>query len=186
MMKSAIVTRLLAAAVAILCFHAGAVSAQDNTGISEDTLRILTDAALNTIPSEVKRSDGTTMKIDKSDPSSIVVPADDRRRIIRVAHLTADAARCELEQLQVQNYFAMMRQERAKDKWTEEQLLFINRLHLFTVMLLNGNIKAKTDENQNEDYEIMADPETASECSEEDREQVRSRIENYLKQAKKS
>ena len=34
-----------------------------------------------------------------------------------------------------------MRREEAKAKWTDQQMLFINQLHLFTVMTLTGKVK---------------------------------------------
>ena len=33
-----------------------------------------------------------------------------------------------------------MRREEAKAKWTDQQILFINQLHLFTVMTLTGKV----------------------------------------------
>jgi len=187
MMKSAIVTKLLAVAVATLCLYAGSASAQDSSELSKKTVNVITSFALTTIPSEIKRPDGSVMKIDKSDMSKIVVPVEDARRVIRVARLSAHAQMCDLPQLQAQNYLTMMRQERAKDRWTEEQLLFINRLHLFTVMWLSGNVKFVDSGDGSKEPEIISDPdESKYECSDEDRQQVRAAIENYLKQAKKS
>jgi len=187
MMKSSIVTKFLAVAAAVLCLHVGSASAQDDDGLSVKTVKLITGFALTTIPSEIKRSDGSTMKIDKSDVSNIVVPIDDARRVIKVARLSAHAQMCNLPQLQAQNYMTMMRQERAKDRWTEEQLLFINRLHLFTVMWLSGNVKFVDKGDGSKEPEIISDPdESKYECSDEDRQQVRAAIENYLKQAKKS
>ena len=34
-----------------------------------------------------------------------------------------------------------MRREEAKTKWTDQQMLFINQLHLFTVMTLTGKVQ---------------------------------------------
>ncbi|WP_147361459.1 hypothetical protein [Dichotomicrobium thermohalophilum] len=186
-MKSSIVTKFLAVAAAVLCVYAGPASAQDGGELSEKTVNVITGFALTTIPSEIKRPDGSVMKIDKSDLSKIVVPVDDARRVIKVARLSAHAQMCDLPQLQAQNYLTMMRQERAKDKWTEEQLLFINRLHLFTVMWLSGNVRFVDKGDGSKEPEIISDPdESKNECTEEDRKQVRAAIENYLKQAKKS
>lgn len=188
MMKSAIVTKFLAVAAAVLLFHAGPASAQDDGDrLSEKTVNVISGFALSTIPSEIKRPDGSVMKIDKSDVESIVVPIEDARRVIRVARLSAHAQMCDLPQLQAQNYLTMMRQERGKDKWTEEQLLFINRLHLFTVMWLSGNVRFVDKGDGSKEPEIISDPdESKYECTDEDRKQVRAAIENYLKKAKKS
>ncbi len=186
-MKSVIVTKFLALAAVALSLHAGPAIAQDDSELSEKTVNVITGFALTTIPSEIKRPDGSVMKIDKSNVSSIVIPVDDARRVIRVARLSAHAQMCDLPQLQAQNYLTMMREERAKDQWTEEQLLFINRLHLFTVMWLSGNVRFVDKGDGSQEPEIISDPdESKYECTDEDRQQVRAAIENYLKQAKNS
>jgi hypothetical protein len=187
MMKSAIVTKFLAVAAAVLCLQAGSALAQDDGELSAETVNLITGFALTTIPSEVKRPDGSVMKIDKSDLSKLTIPVDDARRVIKIARLSAHAQLCELPQLQAQNYLTMMRQERAKDRWTEQQMLFINRLHLFTVMWLSGNVKFVDKGDGSQEPEIISDPdESKYECIDEDRSQVRAAIENYLKQAKQS
>ncbi len=187
MMKSTIVTRYLAVAVAVVGLQFGSALAQDDSELSVKTVNLITGFALTTIPSEIKRPDGSVMKIDKSDVSQIVVPVDDARRVIRVARLSAHAQMCDLPQLQAQNYLTMMRQERAKDQWTEEQLLFINRLHLFTVMWLSGNVRFVDKGDGSTEPEIISDPdESKYECSEDDRNQVRAAIESYLRDAKNS
>jgi len=186
-MKSLNAMKFMGVAAVMLSLAAAPAFAQDSEELSVKTVKLITGFALTTIPSEIKRPDGSIMKIDKSKLDSILVPVDDARRVIRVARLSAHAQMCDLQQLQAQNYLAMMRQERAKDKWTEEQLLFINRLHLFTVMWLSGNVKFVDKGDGSQEPEIISDPdENKYECSEEDRKQVRARIENFLKSAKKS
>jgi len=186
-MRTLNVTKFLGVAAAVLCLAAGPALSQDSEELSKKSVGLIVTFALTTIPSEIKRSDGTVMKIDKSDLSKLTIPVEDARRIIRVARLSAHAQMCNLPRLQQQNYFTMMRQEKARDKWTEQQLLFINRLHLFTVMWLSGNVKFVDKGDGNKEPEIISDPEEqTAECSEEDREQVRAEIESYLKSAKKS
>lgn len=186
-MKCNNVTKFMAVVAAVLCLSAAPGHAQDDGELSAKTVNVISGFALTTIPSEIKRPDGSVMKIDKSDVSKITVPVEDARRVIRVARLSAHAQMCNLPQLQAQNYLTMMRQERAKDKWTEEQLLFINRLHLFTVMWLSGNVKFVEKGDGSKEPEIISDPdESKYECTDEDRKQVRAKIENYLKAAKNS
>jgi len=179
--------RFAVAAVAAMCLAGGPAQAQDSDELSLKTVQVISGFALTTIPSEIKKPDGSVMKIDKSDMSKIIVPLEDARRVIKVARLSAHAQMCDLPQLQAQNYLTMMRQERAKDKWTEEQLLFINRLHLFTVMWLSGNVKFVDKGDGSKEPEVISDPgEKKYDCSDEDRKQVQSRIEDYIKAAKKS
>lgn len=186
-MKSFNAMRFVGALVVALCLMGAPAQAQDDSELSLKTVEVIANFALTTIPSEIKRSDGSVMKIDKSDPSKIIVPLEDARRVIKVARLSAHAQMCELPQLQAQNYMTMMRQERAKDKWTEEQLLYINRLHLFTVMWLSGNVKFVDKGDGSKEPEIISDPdENKAECTDADREAVQARIESYLKEAKNS
>lgn len=179
--------KFAAAAIAAMSIFAVSAQAQESGELSAKTVNLITGFALTTIPSEIKKPDGTVMKIDKSDTSKIVVPIEDARRVIKVARLSAHAQMCDLPQLQAQNYLTMMRQERAKETWSEEQLLFINRLHLFTVMWLSGNVKFVDKGDGSKEPEVISDPdESKYDCSEEDRKQVQSQIESYIKSAKKS
>lgn len=51
----------------------------------------------------------------------------------------------------------MMAREIAKKKWTDQQLLFISQLHLFTVMMMTGGVKV-IDRGENKgDKEIVID-----------------------------
>jgi hypothetical protein len=69
-----------------------------------------------------------------------IVPLDVAREVIRVARLSAYAQLCELPEEQRANFQTFMRREEAKSKWTDQQMLFINQLHLFTVMTLTGKV----------------------------------------------
>ena len=55
-----------------------------------------------------------------------------------VARLSAYAQVCDSIEEQRANYRTFMKREEAKGKWSDQQLLFINQLHLFTVMTLTG------------------------------------------------
>ncbi len=184
-MKIVAVSKFAGALAVVVGLLGGGAAAQD-AQLSDKTVDAIARFALATIPSEIKEPDGTVITIDKDDPQSILIPIEDARSVIQVARLSAHAQLCDLPQLQVQNYLTMMRQERARDKWTKEQLLFINRLHLFTVMWLSGNVKFVDKGDGSQEPEVVSEPQNQPECSEEDRKQVQSRIESYLKSAKKS
>ena len=78
--------------------------------------------------------------MDKTKASEVIVPLDTAREVIHVARLSAYAQLCELPEEQRANYQTLMRREEAKSKWTDQQMLFINQLHLFTVMTLTGKV----------------------------------------------
>jgi hypothetical protein len=174
-----------------------AVAAQDNsaapkaegegTELSLKSVKLITGFALTTIPSEVKQSDGKVIKIDRNNLERILVPLEDARRVILAARNSAHAQMCDLPELQAENYLALMRQEQAKNKWTPEQMLFINRLHLFTVMWLTGNVKFMEKDGKKEPT-VIAEPDKGEKktCSPEEKAKVKDNIEAYLKTAQKS
>lgn len=104
--------------------------------ISDRAIRVLISLAWAYLPEEYARSDGTKVRVDKSDPNKFIVPLDDARRVFSVAYRTAAAQKCGLDEMAFINLSAMMKGERAQEKWSREQLFFLNRLHLATVMYL--------------------------------------------------
>ena len=114
---------------------------KESSELSLKSVKLITGFALTTIPSEIKQPSGKILKIDRKNLNKVLVPLEDARRVIMVARNSAHAQMCDLLDVQADNYLAMMNSERAKGKWTPEQLVFINRLHLFTVMWLSGNVK---------------------------------------------
>jgi hypothetical protein len=187
-MKQFSLTTFFAAILVIAGAWSTSSVAEEKGELSLRSVRLITGFALTTIPSEIKEADGTVFKIDRSDMSKILVPIDDARRIIQVARLSAHAQLCDMPQLQAQNYLAMMREEQAKNIWTKEQLLFINRLHLFTVMWLSGNVRFVDKGDGTQEAEIISDPDETktAECTEEDRVRVQTAIENFVKSTERS
>jgi hypothetical protein len=155
--------------------------------LSAKSVRLISGFALSTIPSEIKQPDGTVVKIDRSNVDNIVVPMDDARRVIMTARNSAHAQVCDLPELQAENYLAMMRAEQKKNKWSKEQMLFINRLHLFTVMWLTGNVRFLEKDGKKEPT-IISEPDKGEKkaCTAEEKESVKSNIEAFLKSADKS
>ena len=181
-----------------LAFTTTAVAAQDSAAPKTDkeagelslkSVKLITGFALTTIPSEIKQPDGKIIKIDRNNLDRILVPLDDARRIIVAARNSAHAQICDLPELQAENYLALMRQEQAKNKWTPEQMLFINRLHLFTVMWLTGNVKfMEKDKDGKKEPAVVSEPDKGEKksCSADEKAKVKANIEAYLKSAQKS
>lgn len=174
-----------------------AVAAQDSAApkgdreaseLSLKSVKLITGFALTTIPSEVKQPDGKVIKIDRNNLERILVPLEDARRVILAARNSAHAQMCDLPELQAENYLALMRQEQAKNKWTPEQMLFINRLHLFTVMWLTGNVKFMDKGDGKKEPQVIAEPDKGEKktCSPDEKAKVKANIEEYLKTAQKS
>jgi hypothetical protein len=155
--------------------------------LSVKSVKLITGFALTTIPSEIKQPDGKILKIDRTNLEKILVPLDDARRIIMVARNSAHAQICDLPELQAENYLALMRSEQAKKKWTQEQMLFINRLHLFTVMWLTGNVRFLEKDGKKEP-QVISEPDKneKKECTAEEKANVKASIEAFLKSVQKS
>jgi hypothetical protein len=155
--------------------------------LSQKSVKLITGFALTTIPSEIKQPDGKVLKIDRANLERILVPLEDARRIILTARNSAHAQMCDLPELQAENYLALMRSEQAKKKWSQEQMLFINRLHLFTVMWLTGNVKFLEKDGQKEP-QVISEPDKGEKkaCTPEEKESVKANIEAFLKTAQKS
>jgi hypothetical protein len=174
-----------------------AVAAQDSAApkgdreaseLSLKSVKLITGFALTTIPSEIKQPDGKVIKIDRNNLERILVPLEDARRVILAARNSAHAQMCDLPELQAENYLALMRQEQAKNKWTAEQMLFINRLHLFTVMWLTGNVKFMDKGDGKKEPQVIAEPDKGEKktCTPDEKAKVKANIEEYLKTAQKS
>jgi hypothetical protein len=167
------------ALVAGLAFSWGAGATQE---LSETTVRKYMDYAWSLTPHKFTKPDGRTIEIDKKDRSKTEVPIETAREVIRAGRLTAHAQMCELIEDQVNNYRSLMKRESEKKKWTEQQMIYINQLHLTTVMLLNGKIKLV--EQQDGGKEVVVEESKSNEaktCTEDHRKKVKELIAVYLK-----
>ena len=116
------------------------------TEISDRDLKTLKILAWQSLPSKIVISEKVVVEIDKSDPAKIIIPDEDAREIVHVAHLSARARRCNLNELVLANRDALLRREKARKKWSDAQLQYINSLHLYTVQLLIGKIEGADGE----------------------------------------
>jgi hypothetical protein len=78
------------------------------------------------------------------------------------------------------NHRSLMRREVEKKKWSDQQLLFINQLHLTTVMMLTGKIKL-VEKQGDKDVVVDETKEPAQTCTEEQRAKVKDLIVAYVK-----
>ena len=120
---------------------AAAPEAQQKGGLSDSAVRVLMTYAFSIIPEEQPGPDGKPVKVDKSDANKFLIPDEDARRVIRAATRSAYAEACELADLAAANYKTLMRSEVAKKIWSEQQLLMINALHIFSASYFTGNVK---------------------------------------------
>ena len=121
---------------------AAAPEGEKKGGLSDSAVRVLMTYAFSIIPDEQPGPDGKPVKVDKTDPNVFLIPDEDARRVIRAATRSAYAEACQLENLALANYQAMMQSEIAKKVWSEQQLLMINALHKFSSSYFSGNARS--------------------------------------------
>ena len=131
--------RVWACAMAIVAVMAATpVGAQE---LSEKATRTFMEYAWTLTPERFTKPNGETILIDKANRDGVLVPLDVAREIIRAGRLSAHAQVCGLAQEQGENHDSLMRRQVLSKKWSPQQMVYINQLHLTVVMLLTGRIK---------------------------------------------
>ena len=164
---------------------AAAPETQPKGGLSDNAVRVLMTYAFSIIPETQTGADGKTIKVDKSDPKVFIIPDEDARRVIRAATRSAYAEACQLDDLARANYNALMRNEIAKKQWSEQQLLMINALHMFSTSYFSGNAKIAEVPEDGAQGEASADLVTPKRpaCPPEQKQKVENAINAYVQSA---
>jgi hypothetical protein len=172
---------------------AAAPEGEKKGGLSDSAVRVLMTYAFSIIPEQQPGPDGKPIKVDKTDPNLFLIPDEDARRVIRAATRSAYAEACQLENLALANYQAMMQSEMAKKIWSEQQLLMINALHKFSSSYFSGNAKitevpdeadtaaAKGDAQPSQGADLVAPK--RPQCPPEQKQKVENAINAYVQAA---
>jgi hypothetical protein len=177
-------TGLLAAAVAVLpCTGAGAQTAAPKE-LSERSVKVLMDYAWAILPSKFTTPDGKVIEVDKKNKKKeTLVPLETARDVIKVGYNSAQAQLCEMWEEQTINYDAMMRVQRIKHSWSDQQLLYITTLHRMTIHMAAGKLKVTEKEGE---QIVSLEPITPSKdtCNDEKRQKVREAVAQQVEAAK--
>lgn len=148
--------------------------------LSDKSVQIIMEYAWSMTPQQFSKKDGTVIIIDKQKREQAMVPIDVAREVVRVGRISAHAQACNLPEEQTLNHRSLMKREVDKKKWSDQQELFINQLHLTTVMLLTGKIKLVEKDG---DKEVVVDEKQApaQTCTEEQKQKVKDVIAAYVK-----
>lgn len=155
--------------------------------LSEKSVRSIMEYAWAMLPQQFTQKDGKVIIVNKTKKEDVMVPLDVAREAIRVGRISAHAQVCNLAEDQALNHSSLMKREIDKKKWSDQQQLYINYLHLTTVMLLTGKIKViETDAaepGKESGKEVVVDEkkEPAQTCSEEQKAKVKELIAQYVK-----
>jgi hypothetical protein len=172
---SLIGTVLLAAGMAV-----PNASAQE---LSDKSVKSFMDYAWALTPAQFTKPDGEKVIIDKKKREDSMVPMDVAREVIKVGRMTAYAQVCELTDDEIMNYRSLMLRESQKNKWSKQQMIYINQLHLATVMLMTGKLKLVEKDATEGGKEVAVDEKKpiAQTCTPEQRDKVKETIQAYVK-----
>src|SRR5262245_1986867 len=176
--------------VALLCASAvvaalGGPAFAQNKELSDKSVLTLMRYAWGMVPEKFTTPLGKTIIVDKAHASESIVPLDIAREVIRRARLAAYAQLCELPEEQRANYQTLMRREEAKSKWTDQQMLFINHLHLFTVMTLTGKVQLIEKDGDKQVVVQEGKPLKTESCTDTEREKLPDQIMAYVHAAER-
>ena len=185
--------RMAARALAMGAMAAGVLAAGALAGsvpgmaqspsLSDESVLKLMEYAWQQTPPRFTKPDAKVVEIDKKKPEAARVPVDVAREVIIAARRTALAQICKLEEHQLANYRSLMYREAAKKKWSEQQMVYINMLHLTTMQIYAGDITIKVkDDGGKVVEETPAGNKRAQSCTEAEAAKLKEQIETYIAQ----
>ncbi len=163
---------------------AGPARAQQQPELSQKSIEKLLEYAWAITPDRFTKPNGVAVEIDRKNPKSVEVPLDTAREIIRVARISAHAQLCDLKEEHAINFRTLMAREAIKKKWTEQQMVYLNQLHMVTVMLLTGQLKVIESEINKEGKEVQVaeeDGKPRPPCPAEQKAKVKEALATYQK-----
>jgi hypothetical protein len=175
------------AVVMAATFAAAPAHAQE---LSEKATLTFMEYAWTLTPERFTKPNGETILIDKTKRAEVTIPLDVAREVIRAGRLSAHAQACGLAQEQGDNHSSLMRRQSLSKKWTPQQMVYINQLHLTVVMLLTGRIKlvekadgdAAKSKAPDKEVVVAQEPEKAAQtCSAEQKTKVKELTAAYVK-----
>jgi hypothetical protein len=172
---------LVCAAVMAL-LSAGAALAQEK-GPSDKSVQTFMRYAWGLLPEKFTPPNGKTILVDKKKPKEIEVPLEVAREAVRVGYFSAQAQLCNLMEEQQANYDTLMLRQRAAKQWSDQQLLFIQKLHQVTVMIMTGKIMIVEKEGDVTVSQREAKTNVSQECKDTERQRVKTQIAKYINAA---
>ncbi len=157
----------------------GAARAEATAGPSDELVTAVMNYAWAMLPAQFSNKDGNVIVVDKNKKAEVMVPMDVAREVVRVARVSAHAQVCNLPDDQSLNHRSLMKREVDKKTWTDQQKLWINQLHLTTVMVLTGKIKAVETEGGKE-VAVVEGKEPPNTCTDEQKQAVKDKIKGYV------
>lgn len=183
-MKSMWRKGILAAAALGITGTAAAAQTTASKELSDRSVKVLMEYAWTILPAKFTSPDNRVVEVDKKNKKKeTVVPTDIGREVIKVGYVSAQAQLCEMWEEQVQNFDAMIRIQRSKHNWTDQQLLYITTLHRMTIHMAAG--KLKVTEKEGEQIVSLEPIEPSKDtCNDEKRKKVKEVVLAQIEAAK--
>lgn len=171
-------------AAALLAGPALTVEVARAQELSQKSVETMMEYAWAITPDRFTKPNGQTVEIDRNNRRAVEVPLDTAREIIRVGRLSAHAQVCDLKEEHTANFRTLMGREAIKKKWSEQQFVFMNQLHMVTVMLLTGQLKLIESETGKDGKDVQVAEENVGKkatCTAEQKVKVKEAVNAYLK-----
>jgi hypothetical protein len=168
---------ICAAAVALL--SVGTAPAQERD-LSDNSVRVLMRWAWTMLPEKFTPPNGKTIVVDKSKRKEVEVPLDVARETVKVGNLSAQAQLCSLMEEQQANYETLMLRQKTSGKWSDQQMLYIQKLHQVTVMIMTGKITITEKEGDVIVSQKEAKTNPPQACNDESKQRVKTQITTYI------
>jgi hypothetical protein len=171
---------LLAGSVAQAAAPASAQS------LSDDSVLKLMNYAWQQLPTRFTKPDGQVVEIDKKQQAKVVVPVDVAREVIIAGRRTALAQICNLEEHMVNNYRSLMARQLDSKRWNEQQIVYINVLHLTVLQIFTGDMAIKEEQGGDKKLvEIPLENKRKQSCSDAEAKKLKDQIDTYIAQGPK-
>ena len=176
-------TGLATATVAAMLLVQGGAREASAKDLSDKSVKVLMDYAWAVLPSKFTMPDRRVVEVDKkTQKKQTIVPPEVAREVIKTGYHSAQAQLCEMWEDQIQNYDAMIRIQRAKHNWSDQQLLYITTLHRMTIHMAAG--KLKVTEKKGELLVSLEPIEPSKDtCNDEKRAKVKAAVAENIKAA---
>jgi hypothetical protein len=150
---------------------------------SDNSVRMFMKYAWQLLPEKFTSPSGKTIVVDKSKPKTVEVPFEVSREAVKVGYYSAHAQMCNLLEEQRANYQTLMARH-SSGKFSDQQQLFIQKLHQATVMIMTGKITfVEEEEGKLKPVQREAKTNPTYECSDAKREMVKAQIAAYINAA---
>jgi hypothetical protein len=153
--------------------------------MSERRLKMVMKFAWDQVP-EQYTSRSKKIVVDTKKPGDAMVPHAIAHQVIRAGWRSGHAQLCGLVEEQKANFATMMARQIKEHKLTDQQQLFIQRLHQTTIMLIVGEAEFVEQEGKQIIARTKAKTNIKGPCVEARRKLIKCQIDEFIEGSKKT